>query len=266
LNSLTEDGEITGDYLENLAETKLWDSFTYPCDHCNTDIKGLLAFIDHKKEAGINSYRVKCIEQNCNREFAALYSYINHCSGEHYKYLAFSCVFCNPTRIFYNMPCLLEHYITKHLDYNFCIFTCLECSIYCQSITQLRIHKMTTHDKVLSVSVDDSDSEPGHSSKKQAKLSDTEWTPLNASRCKSTFNIAAVRSLYSINSLEQDNSKLEQSHPGLKFHPKVRNVENRPTYPCPYEGCNRVLITQNGYDYHILTHTGMRQFNFKLNH
>lgn len=265
---LAKDGEISSEYLLKIGETKLFSSFTYFCDHCNTDIQGLLAFIDHRKAAGINSYKLKCPEDNCKREYSALYSYINHCSSDHHEYLAFSCIFCTPTRIYYNMPCLLEHYMSQHMDYNFSFYMCLECGMYSQSITQLRMHKLTIHDKILSVSDEeetDSDREHGRSSKKQAKMNDVDWTPLNASYSKFMMNIAAKRSMSmfsesnSMSNLAQSKAKLEESHPGMKFHPKVRNIENRLTYPCPYEGCNRVLITQSGYDYHILTHTGMER-------
>lgn len=200
------------------------------------------------------------------REFAALYSYINHCSSDHHEYLAFSCIFCTPTRIFYNMPCLLEHYLTQHLDYNFSFFMCLECGTFCQSITQLRMHKMTIHDKVLSVSDDDEvteSDEEGPTAKKKPKQTDVEWTPLNASHSKSLNSLVAKKSLLNV-SKGDSTLQLEKTYPGMQFHPKVRNVGDRKTYPCPYEGCNRVLITQSGYDYHILTHTGEKPFKCRF--
>lgn len=262
---LLETGEVSVEYLAKYGGTKKWSEMKFDCNHCHQRIKGLLSYMDHMREAGIKRYKIKCTEDDCCREYAALYSFINH-AAEHDLHLAFSCVFCVPTSIFYNIPCLLNHYLASHMDVQFAFYMCLECATYCQSITQLQIHKMSQHDKVYDITdlENDSDESDGIPKRKQSRLEeDVEWTPvnLNLNRSKSYSNIASksnqVRTTTSAGNLLPSTSTPNSSR---EFHQKVRNTENRTLYPCTFEGCNRVLITPAGFDYHILTHSGKFKF------
>lgn len=257
-------GQVSNYFLKNFGGTKRWSEFKFLCEHCNENIEGLLPYMDHMREAGIKTFQMKCIEEDCSRRnpFSALYSFINHVS-EHNDYLAMSCVFCSPTRIFYNMPCLLNHYIDCHTELNFAFYMCLECGTYCQSITQLRVHKMSVHDKVQEIDESETDSsdEEGVSNKKKRSFSvdDTDWNPLmlikgsNALRqSKSSFNLVPKKLKPS-----KSQTALKPS-PSSIYHPKVRDVSGRRTYPCTVEGCNRVLVTPGGFAYHMLTHTGKK--------
>lgn len=158
IEHVNDDGEISSEYLKTFGGTKLWTEFTYKCNHCDDDFTGLIAYMDHMRDAGIKSFKVRCVEKTCVREYAALYSYINH-SAEHHEHLMFSCIFCKPTRIFYNIVCLTNHYMGSHSDVNFALYACLECGTYYQNITQLRVHKMNTHDKPQEIEQSSDDSE-----------------------------------------------------------------------------------------------------------
>lgn len=266
LENVLENGEISNDYLQMFNGTMKWSQFSYSCDHCNEKIEGLLAYMDHQRNAGIKHYKIKCAEENCTSEYWALYSYINHCVTDHHEHLAFTCVFCVPSRIFYNVICLLNHYLESHLDMNFSFFMCIECGTYSKSITQLRVHKMTQHDKFVDLDEEESESsDEDGARRKQAKVNDSDWTPLQAKtprQTKSSTNMVAksnilkkTKSTANLN-LATSSGNAESSRVGSQFHPKVRDLENRRVYPCTYEGCNRILVTPNGYAYHMLIHTG----------
>lgn len=273
---ILESGQISDKFLQKFEATKTWTQFMYHCDHCNEEILGLLAFMDHKRGEGIKIYKIKCVEAECPREFSALYSYINHCATDHDAHLAFSCVFCVPSRVFYNIPCLLNHYLDSHSDMNFSFFMCIECGMFTQSIKQLHTHKMSKHDKVQEIdeNSDDSESsdEEGAHRKKQSRFSDIDWTPLNAMaprQFKSTMNLKA-KSIIPKKSTSTANlsaaatpSSLNEQKP--QFHQKVRDTQNRQTFPCTVEGCNRTLVTAAGYAYHLLTHTGEQYFSYIFN-
>lgn len=232
-----------------------WTDFVYHCNHCDTDITGLFAYMEHMRTAEIKAYKIRCTEKSCVREFAALYSYINH-SSDHNHHLAFSCIFCEPTRIFLNVACLINHYLSAHANINFQLYVCIECGHYCQNITQLRVHKMSQHDKVQEVDNESStDSDYDDLPKKPKMCDDYEWkVPLPGSlkRTKST----------SLNALNGTQSKVKiprqsiDGHQGKQFHPKVHDVTNRTLYPCTIEGCERVLVTAAGLEYHLLCHSG----------
>lgn len=249
---MNEEGEISSDWLKDYEGTKTWTDFTYQCSHCDTEITGLFAYMQHLKSASINTFKVRCGESNCVREFAALYSFINH-STEHHQHLAFSCVFCEPTRIFLNIPCLINHYMKAHAEMNFQLYVCIECAHYCQSMTQLRVHKMSFHDKVQDVDKVSSDDSDDELPKKPKISNDCDWKmpiPGGIKRSKSTVpNLLPKQS-------EKFRRQSVVGHEGKHFHPKVRDVENRKTFACTFIGCNRVLISQAGYEYHLLTHSG----------
>lgn len=251
---LTENGELCPDWLQAFDGTMKWTDFVYTCSHCNTEIVGLFAYMEHMREAGVKSFKIHCGEKPCAREFAALYSYINHLA-DHHEHLRFSCIFCSPSRIFLNIPCLINHYLDSHANINFQIYVCIECGHYCQNITQLRIHKMSQHDKVQDIDNPSSDDSDEEKPKKQKMSDDFEWkfpTPNGLKRVKS-------RSLNALNATPSKYNLARKSlegHPGKNFHPKVHDVANRTTYPCTIEGCDRILITPAGLEYHLLTHSG----------
>lgn len=264
-NYVLENGQVSDEFLQNYQETKKWTDFWYHCDHCNEDIKGLIAYMNHKRDAGIKSYKIMCSEEDCSRQFLALYSYINHCVS-HHEHLAFTCVFCVPSLIFYNVTCLLNHYMDSHLDMNFSLFMCIQCGTYTQNITQLRIHKMSVHDQPMEVdeeseSSDDDDNVGGRPKKnRRMTVNDADWTPpsnFSPRQSKSSTNLKAGAS-----TLKRSKSafNLAEQPRAAQFHPKAREIENRRQYPCTYEGCNRILVTPNGYAYHMLTHSGEKPY------
>lgn len=241
LENMKEDGEIKKECLNAFKGTKKWSDMKFFCDHCNVEFQGLFQFIDHKKSAGIKSFKVKCFIENCDRETSALYSYINHCRT-HDECLAFSCIFCSPTCIFYNIPCLLEHYKEAHTNLNFTFYVCLECGDYFQSILQLRKHKMSNHDETqyIDEDSDDDDSEP--EKRKKRKTIDQEWTPLL--QTKSTTNLTSknIQKKNRRSTVSASNSK--------KF------------YQC--ETCDKLLSSPQSLDYHSKIHSGEKPYSCRF--
>jgi hypothetical protein len=122
---------------------------------------------------------------------------------------------------------------------------------------------MSQHDKVQDVDNLSSDDDSDDGFPKKPKVSDDDWKlpmPSSLKRSKST----------SLNALNGTQTKMKvgrkslEGHSGKQFHPKVHDVTNRVLYPCTVQGCDRVLITMAGLEYHLLTHSGKYFIKIKI--
>lgn len=59
-------------------------------------------------------------------------SILNHMAKKHYDVLRFCCVVCS--KVFYNMPLLMQHYKSVHPTASLIIYPCLQCGLYSVSI------------------------------------------------------------------------------------------------------------------------------------
>lgn len=135
-------GEILIEFMD--CNKILWSDMIFKCSHCNADIKGLMNYIQHMNGIGNHKFRLHCFDDSCNRKFSALYSFINH-AAEHHLHLNLMCIFCKPSRLFFNAVCLMNHHIDEHKDLNFSLFFCFECAQYFQCLKLLREHLQNFH-------------------------------------------------------------------------------------------------------------------------
>jgi hypothetical protein len=138
---LLDGGEIPRNWLERYRDFITWQDLTYPCSHCNKQIKSLNAFIKHFDEhkLSVNKRIIKC---HCGKVFKDqlfLISYMNHVSKLHYNHLKFTCIFCS--KVFVNVVKLSYHLRLFHGNANVKLFPCFDCGLTCSSLDRLKQHK-----------------------------------------------------------------------------------------------------------------------------
>ncbi|CRK92399.1 CLUMA_CG005961, isoform A [Clunio marinus] len=152
-------GEISAEWLKEYHVVN-WIDFSFKCQHCDLTIKSLNLYWKHLKDNEVEKIKIKCCEEDCNKQYSALNSYINHAIKIHHECLAYSCFICG--RIYYSIGFLIQHYADEHPTVRD-IYPCIECGYYAQSFTQLKSH---FHTHKSSESSDSSDDEPSQKKKK----------------------------------------------------------------------------------------------------
>lgn len=280
LKYISKDGEIHQDWITRFATgDKLWENLKFNCCGCKKDVISLLNIISHAKEEKLDTFRYHCPVTKKFLNFDGLVSLVNYAISQT-KYIAFICIACN--KVFRNIPSLLLHYEASHLNFTDHVI-CIKCSKYFLNINNLQLHK-PSHDL---------EEKSGPST--ALNLSDTDETfqssniqhHLFASNIKreSTSSIDTIPARKRQPSIQMDRCKMfpakhstvEQSsdfslratrssenlNPNRNYHPRTRKFledSDRITFPCPVEGCGRILMSAIGFEYHKLVHQGSKPF------
>lgn len=144
---LSKDGEVPREWLSDYENFKTWDEFTFVCkEHCKIKFDNLFSYCVHQEQVPRTNRMIQC--NQCQQQFKGcgfLASFINHTAANHYQHLKFCCIVCS--RVFFNMPSLLQHCKSQHGDIElYDVYPCLECGAYKFSYTNLKTHK-AVHDK-----------------------------------------------------------------------------------------------------------------------
>lgn len=267
-------GEISREIIKMFKGSIIWSDYKFKCinSQCSLVIYGLVDYMKHLHfEEKLLSYKLQCPEIGCSKECRSLSSFINH-SANHHIHIRFTCIFCTPSKLFYNIPCLVNHYQEVHYNLNFSLIVCFYCGTYCQSMNQLNVHKkscLNKYGQIQNINDDDdeemSEDDVGPAAKR-SKSRDCDWQPTNdvgvkINRSKSVANIVKSDVQHMQRSLLLGNSKsMTNIIGGKSFHPKVHDITNRVLYPCTFEDCTRVLVTKEGLDYHMNVHNNQKPF------
>jgi DNA-directed RNA polymerase subunit RPC12/RpoP len=85
-------GEISAAWLASFG-VATWMDIVYKCLHCKKagGIKSLIALLNHRKNESLEKIKIQCTD--CDRQYSALNSYINHVTKIHHEHLSFWYVF-----------------------------------------------------------------------------------------------------------------------------------------------------------------------------
>ncbi|CAG9797771.1 unnamed protein product [Chironomus riparius] len=286
--NLELDGEISFKWLQdNVVTKRVWSEMIFDCS-CKTKVSSLIGYLNHLKTHG-NTLKLRCPE-NCNEIFTSLSPFINHfVSQHHYEYLCYCCICCG--KIFYNIPALINHYESKHPNIQN-LYMCVECGSYCQDLKYLSSHKnlhypiadkeIKTVDQVdtkvnaqvknkVNAQVDTKFNAQVETKVEEVKTSvpDKEYEFLletDISFCATKKPRRKLRSKNNMTVPEQSfavKSFMNLNKTTRTYHPKTREFDetsSRPTFPCQFEGCERILLTKSGYDYHMRVHNDIKPF------
>lgn len=149
-SDLLEGGEVPDSWLKIYKDNKTWNdlSFTTNCHCVNTSLYDLLS---HECYLSRPNRSVSCglCEKICHSN-AFQSSILNH-MARHYDFLKFCCVVCS--KVFYNMPFLMQHYLDDHPTANLVTYPCLQCGLYTFTLQQLREHKKRRHDSKVAAEI-----------------------------------------------------------------------------------------------------------------
>lgn len=251
-NECKPNGEIGDKWLSVYANNiTYWNQVMIECTECDSSKKFVFhEYCLHKAEH--QSFTIYCPANDCLESFRSQSAFMNHYIT-HHEHLAFTCINC--PKIFCNIPSLLRHYVENHP--NISLYVCIECHCYCDNLSALDVHLQFDHNLPDQMEQENQEMKPKPRAIKASK-STTGITREVASNKK----VARPRS-NSTNKVNAVVSYMNLENPNRVYHRKTRDFSEdslRPTYPCQVPGCNNILLTASGYDYHQNVHADIRPF------
>jgi len=142
---------------------------------------------------------------------------------------------------------------------------CVECGMYCQNLRTLSLHKDLHYqaDELKKLDAKKEVQTPKTSDKNDDFLLDTDISFSTTNKRKrgrrSNNNLTLPSSsATAVKSFVNLNKTMRTYHPKtLKFD----ESSSRPTYPCTFEGCTKILMTKSGFTYHMMVHTDTKPFS-----
>lgn len=140
-------GEVPAEWLKKFGDFTTWEDlkFTTNCK-CGKYSRSFYDLLAHECEIPRPSRSISCGVHGCDKvclSNAFQSSILNHMSKKHFDFLKFCCVVCS--KVYFNMPFLLQHYRDEHSSATLVIYPCLQCGLYNFSQQHLIAHKERCH-------------------------------------------------------------------------------------------------------------------------